>query len=203
MRRYLQPSAVNDPVSAWGLYKSDDDQTHSDDLCCALCCFGGRRGRNLARAGAAGLSGASWPRLFDRAGALSAGRLIIAAVPAGPISMGWTMKTGRTRRVRRRCRRPARCFRRMIRATAGRWALRRSIPTALCRPVRSFRPTIRVMAVPPDRRRMTYSDPRHGVPAATTVLAGRRRHGAAAGSVQPPSVGPDGRRPWCCPRCRR
>ena len=33
MRRYLRPSAVNDPVSAWGLYKSDDDQTHSDDLC--------------------------------------------------------------------------------------------------------------------------------------------------------------------------
>ena len=34
MRRYLRSSAVNDPVSAWGLYKSDDDQTHSDDLCC-------------------------------------------------------------------------------------------------------------------------------------------------------------------------
>ena len=59
MRRYLRPSAVNDPVSAWGLYKSDDDQTHSDDLCCGLCCLGGRRGRNFARAGATGLSGAS------------------------------------------------------------------------------------------------------------------------------------------------
>src|SRR3978361_577417 len=34
MRRYLRPSAVNRPVSAWGLYKSDDDQTHSDGLCC-------------------------------------------------------------------------------------------------------------------------------------------------------------------------
>ncbi len=52
MRRYLQSSAVNDPVSAWGLYKSDDDQTHSDDLCCR----GGWRGGNLARVGAA-LSG--------------------------------------------------------------------------------------------------------------------------------------------------
>ena len=64
MRRYLRPSAVNDPVSAWGLYKSDDDQTHSDDLCCALCCFGGRRGRNLACAGAAGLSNFSRRGLF-------------------------------------------------------------------------------------------------------------------------------------------
>ena len=45
MRRYLRPSAVNGPVSAWGLYKSDDDQTHSDDLCCR----GGGRGGNLAR----------------------------------------------------------------------------------------------------------------------------------------------------------
>src|ERR1039458_10506750 len=34
---------VNGPVSAWGLYKSDDDQTHSDDLCCR----GGRRCGNL------------------------------------------------------------------------------------------------------------------------------------------------------------
>ena len=45
MRRYLRPSAVNGPVSAWGLYKSDDDQTHSDDLCCP----DGRRSGNLAR----------------------------------------------------------------------------------------------------------------------------------------------------------
>ncbi len=44
MRRYLRPSAINGPVSAWGLYKSDDDQTHSDDL----CCLGGGRGGNLA-----------------------------------------------------------------------------------------------------------------------------------------------------------
>src|ERR1700721_684931 len=71
MRRYLPPSAINDPVSAWGLYKSDDDQTHSDDLCCGLCYLGGRRGRNLARAGAAGL-----PGLFERTGALSAERLL-------------------------------------------------------------------------------------------------------------------------------
>src|SRR3979409_842231 len=34
MRRYLRSSAVNGPESAWGLYKGDDDQTHSDDLCC-------------------------------------------------------------------------------------------------------------------------------------------------------------------------
>ena len=61
MRRYLRPSAVNDPVSAWGLYKSDDDQTHSDDLCCR---FGWRwRGGNLARAGA-GLSAAARRGLF-------------------------------------------------------------------------------------------------------------------------------------------
>ena len=71
MRRYLRPSAINDPVSAWGLYKSDDDQTYSDDWCCDLCCPGGRRGRNLARAGAAGL-----PGLFERAGVLSADRLL-------------------------------------------------------------------------------------------------------------------------------
>ena len=44
MRRYLPSSAINGPVSAWGLYKSDDDQTHSDDL----CCLGGGRGGNLA-----------------------------------------------------------------------------------------------------------------------------------------------------------
>src|SRR5260370_7624653 len=61
MRRYLRPSAVNGPVSAWGLYKSDDDQTHSDDLCCR----GGWRGGNFAPAGA-GLS-APFPcsGLFD------------------------------------------------------------------------------------------------------------------------------------------
>src|ERR1700694_2654410 len=45
---------VNRPVSAWGLYKNDDDQTHSDDLCCR----GGQRGGNLARVGA----GLSTPR---------------------------------------------------------------------------------------------------------------------------------------------
>ena len=62
MRRYLRSSAVNGPVSAWGLYKSDDDQTHSDDLCCR----GGGRGGDLARAGAAELSGAPPARSIRR-----------------------------------------------------------------------------------------------------------------------------------------
>src|SRR5450631_2852736 len=90
MRRYLPPSAINDPVSAWGLYKSDDDQTHSDDLCCDWCYLGGWRGRNLARAGAAGSS-----RLFERAGALYAGRLSPRFRRAG---FRWA---GRSRRAER------------------------------------------------------------------------------------------------------
>ena len=57
MRRYLPPSAINGPVSAWGLYKSDDDQTHSDDL----CCLGGGRSGNLARVSLALAQGYSQP----------------------------------------------------------------------------------------------------------------------------------------------
>ncbi len=74
MRRYLPPSGVNDPVSAWGLYKSDDDQTHSDDLCWLDGCHGGGFSRNSACTGA-GLSGAPGFGLFDGAPALCAGRL--------------------------------------------------------------------------------------------------------------------------------
>src|SRR3954464_1276841 len=40
--------AVNDPVSAWGLYKGDDDQTYSD----RFGDRGGWHGGNFARAGA-------------------------------------------------------------------------------------------------------------------------------------------------------
>jgi hypothetical protein len=108
MRRYLPPSAVNGPVSAWGLYKSDDDQTHSDDLCCR----GGWRGGNFARAGA-GLSGP--PRsVYSTRRALSARRLSddYRRGPARRISTRWKTTRRRTRRVRPRCRRPARCCRR-------------------------------------------------------------------------------------------
>src|ERR1700710_756795 len=70
MRRYLRSSAVNDPVSAWGLYKSDDDQTHFYDL----CRDDGRRGDGFARTGAAELSGTARSGLFAvsaRSGRLS------------------------------------------------------------------------------------------------------------------------------------
>ena len=55
--------------------------------------------------------------------------------------------------VRPRCRRPVRCFRRMIRAMAGRWALRPVYSDRDGRPVRCFRRTIRAMAVRWARRR--------------------------------------------------
>ncbi len=53
--------AVNDPVSAWGLYKGDDDQAHSDHFGDR----GGWHGGNFTRAGA-GLSAAPGIHLFPR-----------------------------------------------------------------------------------------------------------------------------------------
>src|SRR5207244_3629182 len=70
MRRYLRPSAVNGPVAAWGLYKGDDDQTHSDDLRCR----DGWRGGKFARARAR-VPGSARFGLFDGAAALSVRRL--------------------------------------------------------------------------------------------------------------------------------
>src|SRR5947208_14041459 len=69
-------SAVNLPVSAWGLYKSDDEHTHSDDLCCS----GHRRGGKLARSRAE-LSGAFRSDLFDGSAALSTHRLSVGLSP--------------------------------------------------------------------------------------------------------------------------
>src|SRR6266481_2158117 len=92
MRRDLPPSPVNGLVSAWGLYKSDDDQTHSDDL----CCLDGCRGGNLARAGPADLSGPSRFGLFGSApAALHTGRLSIRLWPPGHAGF---RSTGRRRR---------------------------------------------------------------------------------------------------------
>ncbi len=80
-----------------------------------------------------------------------------ALPPPGPVLSPDDPRYGRPP-VRRRfiptaaCR-PVRSFRPTIRAMAVPPVLRRSIPTAPRRPVRSFRPTIPVMAVPTDRRR--------------------------------------------------
>src|SRR6266404_3898217 len=93
MRRDLPPSPVNGLVSAWGLYKSDDDQTHSDDL----CCLDGCRGGNLARAGPAGLSGPPRFDLFSFAPALRAGRLSVRLSPPGRWRAGFR-RVGRRRR---------------------------------------------------------------------------------------------------------
>ena len=148
MRRYLPPSAVNGPVSAWGLYKSDDEQTHSDDLCCP----GGGRGGNLACAGA-GLSGLPPARSIRPRRSLirpAAIRPTIAAARARRISTRWKTTRRRTRRIRPRCRRPDRCFRPMIRVMGGRWAL-----AGLFRSRRADRtdPFARRSALWPSRRR--------------------------------------------------
>src|ERR1700722_2802134 len=71
MRRYLRPSGVNRPVSAWGLYKSNDEQTHSDDLCRRWGWRGGNRVWLFACPRAAGLSGTTGRDLFTGAAALS------------------------------------------------------------------------------------------------------------------------------------
>ena len=133
--------AVNAPVSARGLYKSDDDQTHSDDLCCR----NGGRGSEFVCAGAAGLSGAT--RAVYSSAPRFARRLSVRLSPRSgpPISIPRKTTKRRTRRVRPRCRRPARCCRRMIRAMAGRWALRRL-----------FRPQV--------PGRLSPDDPRYGRP---------------------------------------
>ena len=164
MRRYLRSSAVNDPVSAWGLYKSDDDQTHSDDLRCR----GGWRGGNLARASAQGYPAPPGCRSIRGAAALSARRLSAdyRRAPALRISMRWTMTRRRMRRVRPRCRRPVRCFRRMIRAMAARWGP----------PVYSDRAAPTGPVLSPD-------DPRYGRPMA---LAGLFRPRAPTGPVLSP-----------------
>lgn len=60
-------SPVNGPVSAWGLYKGDDDQTHSDDLCRG----DGWRRDDAACTCPAGLSGFTRPDLFGCAATLS------------------------------------------------------------------------------------------------------------------------------------
>ena len=162
--------AVSDPVSAWGLYKSDDDQTHSDDL----------RVSAAMAAGAAGTSFALAQQAIRPPGTIySPLRSLIRRRRPGRLSPRGA--GGPTRGVRRRCRRPGpvlspddprygrpmrppvysdrgacrpvRCFRRMIRVTAARWHRRRSIPTAARRPVRFCRRMIPVMAVPADRRR--------------------------------------------------
>ena len=146
MCRYLPPSAVNGPVSAWGLYKSDDDQTHSDDLCCRW-----RRVRREPRS--------RWRRAIRYPPARSirrrrslirpaAIRPTIAARLARRISTRWKMTRRRMRRVRPRCRRPVRCFRPTIRAMAARWA----------RPLYSDRGAPTGPILSPD-------DPRYGRPA--------------------------------------
>jgi lipoprotein-anchoring transpeptidase ErfK/SrfK len=59
MRRDLRSFAVNDPVSAWGLYKSNDESTPSDDLRRGFGCLGRGSGGNLACVGATGLPGST------------------------------------------------------------------------------------------------------------------------------------------------
>src|SRR5579883_599265 len=57
--------AVNEPVSALGLYKSNDDHTQSDDLRDCFFRIGGDGGGNLVCVGA-GLSDPSGTSLFTR-----------------------------------------------------------------------------------------------------------------------------------------
>src|SRR5580698_2701435 len=120
MRRYLRPSAIDDPVSAWGLNKSDDDQTHSDDLGCR----GGRLSGKLARLGT-GLPAAPGSGLLD--GALSAARRLSAGRP-GRLSPG-TAPAGFRRAGRRR----AAEFDRAAAARPGAFAGRSALWAALWR----------------------------------------------------------------------
>ena len=96
MRRYLPPSAVNGPVSAWGLYKSDDDQTHSDDLCCRWRLARREPRSRLAQQGYPPPPGRG---LFAVAGALSARRLCRRRAPR-PGRAGFR-RAGRRRRAER------------------------------------------------------------------------------------------------------
>ena len=64
--------AVNEPVSALGLYKSNDDHTQSDDLRDCFFRIGGDGGGNLACVGA-GLSDPSGTGLFTKRSSLSVG----------------------------------------------------------------------------------------------------------------------------------
>ena len=68
MRRHLRSFPVNAPVSPWGLYKSNDEQTYSDDVCRR---GGGRSGR-VGRARATGLLSVDRGHLFVRAAAVPA-----------------------------------------------------------------------------------------------------------------------------------
>ena len=190
MRRYLPSSAVNDPVSAWGLYKSDDDQTHSDDLRCR----GGWRGveprsrrPRVIRPQAIRSSGAA----YSPYPAGYAGRLSPRSRRAGFRSPLDDDEDAPNAQVRPRCRRPVRCsrptiramaarrrppvysdrapptgpcFRPTIRVMAGPMAPRRSIPIARRRPARSCRRTIRVMAAPTDRRGDLFGSRRRSQP---------------------------------------
>ena len=225
MRRYLRPSAINDPVSAWGLYKSDDDQTHSDDLCCGCAALAaGAAGTSLALAQQGypasrpvystapqpyppggypadyrrGSGAPDFDGLDDDDGPNA--QSSTALPPPGPVLSPDDPRYGRPMGAP-----PVYSDRAMptgpvLSPDDPRYGRPMGAPPVYsdraCRPVRSFRRMIRVMAVPPDRRSDLFGSRRHA-----SAGGGRRPPGGVTGSVQPPPWAPTAGR-WCCPRCR-
>ena len=156
MRRYLPSSAVNGPVWAWGLYKGDDEQPHSDDLSPPLPLA--LAGTSLAHAQGYPAQGPGLPRSAysgTRPGPMCpvAMRLTNAAAPATPRFR----RSGRRARRRTRPVTPSTLPTAWPGAVAGRSAL---WPSRAPPPVYSDRG-----APMPTGPVMSPDDPRYGRPA--------------------------------------